>query len=206
MARRYAELVTGLALCGLGVVLSLRADLGVSPWDVLHQGLAETLDLPFGAMNFAVGVVVLLIALAIGVRPGPGTVINIVVISAVEFALLGGGFLEGVPDSALAWRLVTLVAGLATLALGTALYIGPHLGAGPRDSLMVAIHQRGGISVGAARAIVEAAALVAGIVLGGPVGVGTVIFAIAIGPLVQAAFHLIGRQPARLPETTLEPG
>ena len=205
VTRRVAQLLSGLTLCAVGITATLQAELGVSPWDVLHGGLADRLDLPFGYVVQGVGVVVLAGGMLLGgVRPGWGTIANIALIGTVENILLDSAFLDGLADDAWALRVVVLVVGVATIGLGCALYIGAHLGAGPRDSLMVGLHQRARIPVGAARAVVEAVALVTGMVLGGPVGAGTVVYVVGIGPAVQASFRLLGMTPARLPETTTE--
>ena len=202
---RFAQLVAGLVCCAVGIVLTLRARLGVSPWDVLHGGLAERLDVRFGYVVQGVGVVVLLLGMALGgVRPGLGTFANIALIGTVANLLLGTGLLDDLHDEPLAARVAVLLLGIAVLGFGCALYIGAHMGAGPRDSLMVGLHRRAGISIGAARAAVEAVALVIGIALGGPVGVGTVVYAVMIGPSVQAFFALLRMSPERLPETTTE--
>ncbi|GAC1445084.1 MAG: membrane protein [Mycobacteriales bacterium] len=194
---RLCKLVVGLSLFGLGTWLGLRAKLGVGPWDVLHGGLAKHLGAPFGRTSIGVSVVVLVIALIARVRPGIGTVLNVVMIGAVIDLLLATHWLDRVGNGPLPARLLTTAGGIASVALGSALYLGAHLGPGPRDGLMVAIHQRTGWPVGVARAALECGVLVVGIALGGPVGVGTIAFALGIGPAVQLAFRLLGQTPVR---------
>lgn len=199
LAWRFGKLLMGLCLFGVGIWLGLQADLGVGPWDVLHGGLAKHLGTPFGLTSIGVSVVVFAIALAARVRPGVGTVLNVLVIGAVIDLLLATSWLDGVDEGPVALRLLTTVGGILAVALGSALYLGAHLGPGPRDGLMVAIHQHTGWKVGTARAALECTVLVFGVLLGGPVGVGTVAFALGIGPAVQLAFRLLRQTPVRRP-------
>ena len=192
---RYAKLMLGLVLFGTGLWLGLQAELGVGPWDVLHGGLAERLGTPFGRTSLAVGLVVFAIALASGVRAGPGTLLNVLVIGAVIDLLLATGLLAGLGDASPVLRTAVVLVGIALVAAGSALYLGAHLGPGPRDGLMVAISRRTGWSVGRSRGTLEVAVLVVGAALGGPVGPGTVAFALLIGPAVQVAFGLLRQTP-----------
>jgi uncharacterized membrane protein YczE len=192
--------VLGLFLAALGIVCTLRSGLGVSPWDVLHGGLAERLHLSFGLVVQGVGAVVLAASLLLGVRPGFGTIANLVLIGAFENVLLDTGVGRHLPLPA---RIALLVVGIALIGLAGALYIGAHYGAGPRDGLMVALHTRAGWSIGLARTLIEASVLVAGIALGGPVGIGTALYTVSIGPATQAAFALLRMTPVK--ETTTEP-
>jgi uncharacterized membrane protein YczE len=194
---RFAKLLVGLFLFGLGIWLGLQAHLGVGPWDVLHGGLAEHLGTPFGRTSIGVSVVVFVIALATKVRPGIGTVLNVVTIGAVIDVLLSTSWFDGVGEGPMVLRLLTTAGGIASVALGSALYLGAHLGPGPRDGLMVAIHQKTGWRVGTARAALECGVLVLGVLLGGPVGIGTIAFALGIGPAVQLAFRVLRQTPVR---------
>ena len=198
-ARRLAQLVVGLVLFGTGLWLGLQAALGVGPWDVLHGGLSEQLGTPFGRTSIAVGFVVLVVAVLSGVRPGVGTVLNVLLVGAVIDVLLATPLLDGLGDGALALRLLAVVGGIALVAVGSALYLGAHLGPGPRDGLMVAISRRTGWSVGVARGLLECTVLLLGVLLGGPVGPGTLVFALGIGPAVQLAFRVLRQTPARVP-------
>lgn len=195
----YLKLMAGLVLFGVGLWLGLVADLGVGPWDVLTGGLSEQLGTPFGRTAIGISVAVLLVGLAAGVRPGVGTLLNVVVIGAVIDVLLATPLLGGLGDAAVLLRLPVTLLGIACVAAGSALYLGAHLGPGPRDGLMVAIHLRTGWPVGSARAVLECGVLVVGVVLGGPVGIGTVLFALGIGPAVQVAFRVLGQSPVRRP-------
>lgn len=197
MLWRYLKLVLGLYLFGQGIWLGLQAHLGVGPWDVLAGGLSDKLDAPFGRTSIGVSVAVFVVAVLAKVRPGPGTVLNVLLIGVFIDLLLGSRLLDGVDDGPLALRLLTTVAGIASVAVGSAFYLGAHLGPGPRDGLMVAIHEKTGWSVGLARGVLECGVLVLGVLLGGPVGVGTIAFALGIGPAVQLAFKVFRQTPVR---------
>ena len=196
---RYLKLMSGLVLFGTGLWLGLVADLGVGPWDVLTGGLSRQLGTPFGRTAIAISVVVLLIGLAARVRPGIGTLANVVVIGAVVDVLLATGLLDRLGEQPAALRLIATVGGIACVAAGSALYLGAHLGPGPRDGLMVALHARTGWRVGTCRALLECSVLVLGVLLGGPVGIGTLLFALGIGPAVQVAFPLLRQTPVARP-------
>ena len=193
---RLLKLLCGLVLFGTGLWLGLVAELGVGPWDVLAGGLSKHLGTTFGTTTIGVSVVVLLVGLAAGVRPGAGTLLNVFGIGALLDVLLGSPLLDGLGDGPVALRVVVVLLGIATVAAGSALYLGAHLGPGPRDALMVAIHTRTGWRVGTSRGVLECAVLAVGVLLGGPVGVGTVLFALGIGPAVQIAFRTLHQTPA----------
>lgn len=193
------QLMVGLVLFGAGLWLGLVAELGVGPWDVLTGGLSTSLGTPFGRTAIGVSVVVLLLGLAARVRPGIGTLLNVVVIGTVIDVLLATPLLRGLGDGPVLLRLLATLLGIATVAAGSALYLGAHLGPGPRDGLMVAIHTRTGWRVGTARAVLECVVLVLGVLLGGPVGIGTLLFALGIGPAVQVAFRVLRQTPVRRP-------
>ena len=199
MIRRLVKLNLGLVLFGVGLWLGLVAELGVGPWDVLTGGLSEQTGVRFGLMAIVVSVVVLLVGIAARVRPGIGTLLNVFVIGAVLDVLLQSPLLEDLDDAPLVLRLLTTMLGIGTVAAGSALYLGAHLGPGPRDGLMVAIHVRTGWRVGTARAVLECTVLVLGVLLGGPVGIGTLLFALGIGPAVQVAFRVLRQTPVRRP-------
>jgi uncharacterized membrane protein YczE len=180
LRRRLPRLLFGLLLCGLGIASMVAADLGLGPWDVLHQGLSRLSGIPIGTVGILVGLGVLAVWLPLQERPGLGTVLNVIVIGVViDVTLL---FLT-TPH---AWwiRAVMMLAGPVLFAVGSGFYIGAGLGAGPRDGVMTALARRG-IPVGVARAAIELTVLAAGWVLGGTVGAGTVVFALGIGPLVH---------------------
>ena len=189
--RAWARLFAGLWLFAAGVVLGLRSGLGVSPWDVLHDGIRQVTPLSFGTASVLVGVVLVLVARLAGVAPGPGTLANMVAIGLFADAMLATGIGHGLAGGPLALRLAAVLAGVALVALGSALYIGAGLGSGPRDSLMLALAARTRLPLGLVRALLEAAALASGWLLGGAAGVGTVLFVVGIGPAVELAFRLL---------------
>ena len=197
----WVRLLAGLWLFALGVVLGLGSGLGVSPWDVLHDGIRQATPLSFGAATVLVGLVLVVVALALGVQVGPGTLVNMVAIGAFADALLASGFASDLAARPLPVRLAAVLAGVGLVALGSALYIGAGLGSGPRDSLMLALAARTGLSVGLIRGLLEGSVLGVGWLLGGVVGVGTVLFAWGIGPAVQLAFRVLrvdlSREPNR---------
>jgi uncharacterized membrane protein YczE len=181
LAIRTARCIGGLALFGLGVSLIVEADLGLGPWDVLHQGLAELTGIPMGTVIIGVGALLLLLWIPLHQRVGLGTLLNAMVIGLTVDLTLP---LVPTPD-AMAARIACLAGGLLLVAIGSGFYIGSGLGPGPRDGLMVGLHERFGLSIRAARTLIELTVLALGWLLGGSVGVGTVVFALAIGPLVQ---------------------
>lgn len=193
-AGRLARFFGGLALCALAVWLSVRVGLGLSPWDVLHSGLAARLGMPIGVVLIGVGLLVLAGGTLLGVRPGLGTVLNILLVGTGLDALIGSSWLTGLATAPFPVRVAVLVLATALLGLGGAMYISARFGAGPRDSLMVAFAQRG-IPVGVARCGIELTVLAAGWALGGRVGVGTLILALGSGPAVAGSFRLLRRRP-----------
>jgi uncharacterized membrane protein YczE len=181
LPRRLIQLYAGLALYGVSMALIIRSTLGNMPWDVLHQGGAQRLGWSIGTVSIVVGALVLLCWIPLRQRPGLGTVSNVVVIGlAVDTALA----LVPAPES-LALRVGLLAAGVLLNAVATAAYIGVHLGPGPRDGLMTGLVGRTGRSVRLVRTSIEVAVVVTGWLLGGTLGLGTVVYAVAIGPLVQ---------------------
>jgi uncharacterized membrane protein YczE len=181
MSRRLIQLYISLVLYGVSMALMIRSDLGNMPWDVLHQGLAEQLGLPFGVVIVIVGALVLLAWWPLHERPGLGTISNVVVISLVIDPALAL-----VPESEdLAARVSLAVAGVVLNGAATAAYIGVHLGPGPRDGLMTGLVRVTGASVRLVRTAIEVAVVITGFLLGGTLGAVTVLYALAIGPLTQ---------------------
>ncbi|MDX6512565.1 MAG: hypothetical protein QOE36_2069 [Gaiellaceae bacterium] len=195
LAVRGTSLVAGLFLFALAIVLILESKLGLSPWDVLNQGLSHHSPLSFGVANIAVGLVVLCLAWALGAPPGIGTVANAVLVGTFIQLLTSVEAVTDLGSEPLAVRIGLLAAGIALTGPASALYIGADLGAGPRDSLMLAGAVRTGRRIRLVRAALELVALCIGIVLGGTFGVGTIAFALLIGPVVDASFRLLARSP-----------
>lgn len=181
LPRRLTQLFVGLALYGISLAFVLRAGLGLAPWDVLHQGLAEKVGATVGQLVIAVSFLVLLAWIPLRQRPGFGTIANAVLVGI--FVDLTMSVLDDV--HAWAWRVVFLLSGVLLNGLATALYIGASLGPGPRDGLMTGMVERTGRSVRLVRTCIEVSVLLAGFLLGGTVGVGTLLYAFAIGPIAH---------------------
>ena len=195
VAVRALSLVVGIFLFALGIVLLLESELGLSPWDVLNQGISEHTSLSFGTANIVVALIVLVLAAALGARIGPGTIANAVLIGLMVDGLLAIEAIDTLSEASLAVRIGLMVAGVLIIGMGTGFYIGAGMGAGPRDSLMLVVGRRGGIRFGVARAAIEVAVTVIGFALGGTVGIGTLAFAFGIGPAVELSFWLLERSP-----------
>ncbi|RAO21813.1 membrane protein YczE [Micromonospora noduli] len=180
--RRLVQLYLGLTLYGVSMALMIRSDLGLDPWDVFHQGLSELTGLSFGTVTIGVGALVLLLWIPLRQRPGLGTVSNVVVIGLVVDATLALLPAAG----PLSVQIAMLVTGIVANGAATALYLGARLGPGPRDGLMTGyVARRPGRSIRLVRTVIEVTVLALGALLGGTVGVGTVAYALAIGPLAQ---------------------
>lgn len=189
LARRWALLLVGLAGFGVGIAGMVQSNLGLGPWDVLHQGLARQFGLPIGMVGILVGLPIMLAWWPLGERPGWGTPINIVLIGVLTDLTLA----VLPPAANLATAALLLIGGILLVGGGTGLYLSAEMGAGPRDGLMLGIARRTGGSIRLVRTLIEVAALAAGWLLGGTVGVGTLAFAFGIGPVVQASLWAIQR-------------
>jgi uncharacterized membrane protein YczE len=189
VAARLPQLVVGLTLYGLSGALLVRARLGLDPWDVLHQGIARHSGLAIGTVVIVVGAVVLLGWIPLRQRPGIGTVANVVLIGVsmnVALQLLPA-------EHGLPWRLASMAGGVALCGVATGMYIGANLGPGPRDGVMTGLARRTGLSIRLTRTALEVTVLVSGWLLGGTVGLGTVVFALGIGPLAQIFLPVFDR-------------
>lgn len=197
-AWRGTQLLIGLFLYGFSLAMMIRATLGVSPWDVLGQGASLRTGIPFGVMTIIIGAVVLLLWIPLRQKPGIGTVLNVLLVgpsAEVGLAVLG-------EPSQLWARILLFSGGLVLLAVASGLYIGARLGPGPRDGLMTGTHARFGLPIWLVRTAIEGTVLLLGWLLGGTVGVGTVAFAVLIGPMVNVALPLfrIPERPRPMPE------
>lgn len=204
LPRRLAQLYLGLVLFGVSMALLVRSRLGNMPWDVLHQGLVRQVGGTIGLWSIAVGAVVLLLWIPLRERPGLGTVSNIVLIGvSVDAALSVLPTMAAMPA-----RIACMAAGIALNAVSTALYVGAHLGPGPRDGLMTGLVRRTGGSVQRIKTLIELTVVLAGWAMGGTLGVGTVLFVLTIGPLVQVFLHRLAVPEAeggvRTPVDTLD--
>jgi len=195
--RRLPRLLLGLELCGIGLAFIIAAELGLDSWDVLHQGISEQTGISIGMISILVGFSMFAISLPLGEEIGLGTILNVILIgSTIDLVLL---VLDTPESAALQWAY--LLGGTVLFAVGSGFYIGAGLGPGPRDSVMTAFAKRG-MRVGVVRTAIEVTVLTLGWFLGGSVGIGTLIFAVTIGPLV--AFFLPRLSLAPVPTTTLE--
>ena len=193
--RRVAQLLAGLFFYGFSIGMMIRAGLGVSPWDVLGQGTSLQTGIPFGFVTNLIGLVVLLLWIPLRQKPGPGTVLNVLLVGpSAEVALAVLAAPGNITD-----QIVLFAAGLVLLAVATGLYIGARMGPGPRDGLMTGLHARFGWPIWAVRTGIEVSVLAVGWALGGAVGLGTVAFALLIGPMVNRTvpfFHIPPRTAA----------
>ncbi len=198
---RISGLVFGLFLFASGVVLTMKADIGYAPWDVFHYGAARTAGVSIGTMSILVGLLVGAAAFALGEKIGLGTILNMVLIGVFMDLILAADVvpaMEGFPAGVL-----LLTAGLFTVSLGSYFYIRSGYGAGPRDSLMVALRRMTGLPIGVCRALLEGTVVGAGWFLGGPVGLGTVIAAFGIGVCIQITFSVLRFEAASVRHETL---
>jgi uncharacterized membrane protein YczE len=180
-AARIVQLYIGLLLYGLAGALQVRSGLGMDPWDVFHQGLARRSGLAIGTLVIIVGAIVLLGWIPLRQRPGFGTLSNVVLIGVSMNASL-----EWLPHvHRVEWRVADMISGVLLCGVATGMYIGANFGPGPRDGLMTGLARRTGRSIRLTRTSIELTVLIAGWLLGGTVGIGTVLFALAIGPLAQ---------------------
>jgi uncharacterized membrane protein YczE len=204
--RRILQLVIGLFLYGIGLALMVRAGIGIAPWDVLSQGISHRTGLPFGLVTNILGGLVLLLWIPIKVRIGVGTVANVLLLGTS--AQLG---LDVIPQQTVPGvQALVFAGGLGLVAVATGLYIGARLGPGPRDSLMTGLHRRTGRPIWMVRTAIEVAVLLVGVLLGGQFGIGTIAFALLIGPMVNVTMPLFHVRPSAplwpavaLVETTL---
>jgi uncharacterized membrane protein YczE len=194
--RRGVQLVVGLVAYGIAIALLVRGGIGVPPWDVFAQGITRQTGIPFGLVVNLVGALVLLFWIPLRQKPGVGTVLNVLLIG--PSAELG---LWLVPQQTVPWQQgVVFAGGLALLAVATGMYIGARLGPGPRDGLMTGLHRRTGWPIWVVRTGIEVTVLTIGFVLGGQLGLGTLAFALLIGPMVNVTLPLL-----RVPERQATP-
>ncbi|WP_286951878.1 MULTISPECIES: YczE/YyaS/YitT family protein [Aminobacterium] len=199
--KRITNLLFGLFLFALGVVITMKANLGFAPWDVFHQGIAKTVGMSIGNVSILMGLVICILVFLMGEKIGLGTLLNMLLVGffidrILELNILPemGDFISGV---------AMMIAGLFTIAFASYFYIGSGFGAGPRDSLMVAVERKTGLAVGVSRGIVEGTAVLIGCLLGGPVGFGTVLAAFGVGFCVQIVFSVLKFDVTRVKHETL---
>ena len=193
LPRRLAQLMVGLVLYGVSLAMMIRGDLGLAPWDVLHSGITHHVDLSIGQVLTIVSFLLLILWIPLREMPGVGTVANAVVLGVSADATLA---VLDRPD-ALWLRVVLTIGGILLCGFATAFYIGAQLGRGPRDGLMTGLHRRTGFSIRLVRTGLEVTVVLIGLALGGSLGIGTVLFALSIGPVAQALmpFFLVDLAP-----------
>ena len=186
---RLLRLICGLFLYALGIVVTLKAHVGYAPWEVFHVGLANTMGMSIGTASILTGLVIGLLTILLGEKLGLGTILNMVLIGIFLDIILGFNIIPLINN--FAFGIIMLIAGLFIISLASYFYIGSAFGAGPRDSLMVALTRKTGLPIGLCRGIIEVAAVLVGWRLGGMVGIGTIIAAFAIGFCIQTIFKLL---------------
>lgn len=195
-ASRLLLLVLGLFAFGLAIALMVRSQLGLGPWDAFHLGLARLTGTTVGTMSVLVGLVIVVAGRFIGVRPGVGTLVNMVLVGVFIDVLLP----LVPPAEGVGWGLGYYAVALGLCGVGTGMYIAPGLGAGPRDGLMLGLSARSGWPVRRMRTLIELTVLAAGWVMGARVGAGTLLFTLAVGPIAQLGLQLFGVLPRPLPQ------
>jgi uncharacterized protein len=190
---RLAALFAGLVLVSTAIVSLLESGLGLPPWDVLHMGIAEHSPLTLGMAGVVVGLAIIVVAWVAGAPPGFGTVANAVVIGLAIDVMSSIDGVRRLSEGPLILRVGLVALGVWLFGAGSALYIGAGMGAGPRDSLMLALTRRTGWRIGLVRGSIEVAVLAAGLALGGVAGVGTLVLALLVGPSVEVSFWLLVR-------------
>jgi uncharacterized protein len=196
-------LMVGLFVFAAGIVCLYEANLGLSSWDVLNQGISKHTSLSFGEANVLVGVLVVSLDWLLGARIGFGTAANAVLVGVFVDLLLRFEVVTDRAHDPLAARVVLLLAGIGLMGAATALYVGARFGAGPRDSLMLVCARRFHVRIRIVRFFLEAVPLLLGFALGGDVGIGTVVYLVAIGPVVEGSFALVEHTPLVLPSPRL---
>ncbi|WP_028856049.1 YczE/YyaS/YitT family protein [Psychrilyobacter atlanticus] len=185
---KYLKLFLGLFICSLGIIVIIKSNLGFSPWDVLHQGISKISDLTIGQASIFVGFIVITLDFFLGERIGSGSILNIIFLGTFMDLIL---YLDIVPlSNNMFTGIFMMFLGMFILSIGCYLYISPGLGCGPRDALMVALTKKTKFSVGTVRNIIEISVLIAGYLMGGYAGVGTVITALFTGSFIQGVFRL----------------
>lgn len=196
LAVRYSVFMLGLAVMGFGIAMMIEANVGVAPWDTLHIGLQKTFGLTIGMWSQIMGASIILASYVIGrIKPTVGMFLNMIFFGLfidlfmwLKWIPIGDTFIE---------RVFLFAAGLLIYTFGTGMYISPRIGAGPRDSFMLALHERMGWGIGKVRVGIECTVTLLGFLLGGPVSVGTLVTALAIGPLIKQFIPLWEKMMAK---------
>lgn len=200
--KRYLKLILGYFIFAVGVVITINANLGYSPWDVFHQGVGNIFNIKIGTANIIVGLIMLIVEVWYGEKFGMGCILNIILIGSFINIIMTNNLLPIFSNTYI--RLFTIPIGMLIMGLGTYFHINAGFGAGPRDSLMIILLKRTNKSVGFARNSIEITALVMGYLLGGPVGIGTVIISLGLGFAIQFVFKILKFNPQDVIHRSLE--
>lgn len=199
--KRMLKLLFGLFLYALGIVITMKANLGFAPWEVFHQGVSNTIGLSIGKVSILTGFVICILVVLSGEKLGLGTILNMFLIGIFMDMILG---LDVIPQmKGIISGVLMMFTGLFTISFASYFYIGSAFGAGPRDSLMVTIERKTGLAVGISRGIIEGSAVLIGWFLGGPVGLGTILGALGISFCIQIVFSLMKFETTRIKHETL---
>ncbi len=198
---RLMRLIFGLFLYALGIVVTLKAHVGYAPWDVLHVGLAKTTGMTIGVASILVGILIVFVAFLLGEKLGLGTILNMILIGVFIDLILAFNAIPLMDN--FYWGVMMLIMGLFIISLASYFYIGSGFGAGPRDSLMVALARKTRLPIGVCRGTIEVIAVLVGWQLGGLLGIGTVIAAFAIGFCIQITFKVLNFDAKKVDHQTL---
>ena len=201
IALRFSKLILGLFFYALGIVLTIQANIGYGPWEVFHVGLSAVTGLSIGGASIIVGLIIVVITVLMGERIGIGTLLNMLLIGFFLDLLLAIGLIPRIENTLVG--IIVLIIGLYVISLGSFFYIGSGFGAGPRDSLMVALTRKLRWPIGLIRSLIELTATILGWMFGGMVGIGTLISGFAIGFCVHSSFKLLKFDPTKIHHSTL---
>lgn len=200
--KRLIKLFAAVFIYALGIVITMKANLGFAPWEVFHWGIGKTIGISIGTVSILTGLLICAIVILMGEKLGLGTIVNMILIGAFTDLFLWLNFIPKI--TGLILGIVVMMVGLFTIAFGTYFYISAGFGAGPRDSLMVAIKRKTKLSVGLSRGIIETFVVLIGWILGGPVGLGTVLAAFGISFCIQIVFSLVKFEATTITHETLD--
>ena len=198
---RFSKLIFGLFLYAVGIVLTIKANIGYGPWEVFHVGLGKTIGISIGNASIIVGLIIIVITVLMGEKVGVGTILNMILIGLFLDILLISNIVPIIENIYVG--ILVLVLGLYIISIGSYFYIGSGFGAGPRDGLMVALTRKTKLPIGVIRSIIELIATIIGWLLGGMVGIGTLISVIAIGFCIQSTFRLLKFNPTNIKHSTI---
>jgi hypothetical protein len=198
--KRFIKLMVGLFLYSLGIVITMKANIGFASWEVFHKGISNISGISIGQVSIIVGLIICGVVLLMGEKLGVGTILNMLFIGIFIDLLIDLNFIPGV--NTYTAGIIMLLAGILIIAFATYFYIDSSFGAGPRDSLMVAVERKTGLEVGVARGIIEVSVVFIGWLLGGPVGLGTILAAISFGFFIQLVFKLMNFDAAEIEHET----